>query len=162
MAFWSRRTRLVAVPETSVRPVARRGQGITPSRGFPATWPLVASSAAAAPGEALTGLVARPIGLDPGAAASHQHPNRGVTVWNLTNDVTISTIAKLSDRVPDGELAVWCLAIVAVISACAWLCSPTQRHRRAAQAARNKDILHRMSLPLEPEDDDPDRRGALS
>jgi hypothetical protein len=115
------------------------------------------------PGEALTGLVARPIGLDPGATASHQHPNRGVTVWNLTNDVTIRAIAKLFGRVPDDELALWRLAIVAVILACVWLCSPAHRRRQAAQAAQNKDILHQMSLSLGPEDDDnPDRRGALS
>jgi hypothetical protein len=83
-------------------------------------------------------------------------------VWNLTNDVTISTIAKLSGRVPNDELALWRLAIVAAILACVWLCSPAHRRRQAAQAAQNKDILHRMSLPLESEDDDPDRRGALS
>lgn len=81
-------------------------------------------------------------------------------MWNLTNDVTISAITRLSGRVLDGELALWRLAIVAVIVACVWLCSPARPHRPAAQ---NKDILREMSLPLEPEDDDnADQRGALS
>jgi hypothetical protein len=54
----------------------------------------------------------------------------------------------------------WCLAIVAVAMACVCLCSPARRRRQAARAAQNKDILHQMSLPLEPEDDDnPKRRG---
>jgi hypothetical protein len=83
-------------------------------------------------------------------------------VWNLTNDVTIRTIAMLSGRVPDDELALWRLSIVAVIVACVWLCSPAHRRRQAAQAAQHTDILHRMSLPLEPEDDNSDRQGALS
>jgi hypothetical protein len=81
-------------------------------------------------------------------------------VWNLTNNITFNA---LSSHVGNAELTLWCLAIVAVAMASVWLCSPAQRRRQAARAAQDKDILHQMSLPLEPEDDDnPERRGELS
>ncbi len=70
---------------------------------------------------------------------------------NLTNVITFNA---LSGHVGNGELTLWCLVIVAVALACVLLCSPARRRRQAARAAQNKDILHQMSLPLEPEDDD--------
>jgi hypothetical protein len=81
-------------------------------------------------------------------------------VWNLPHVITFSA---LSGHVGNGELTFWCLMIVALALACVWLCSPARRRRQAVRAAQNKDVLHQMSLPLEPEDDDnPERRGELS